>query len=273
MADTENASPTTDVAEKASLEVSSMANNASPAVNGQVTNDPDPTPAILHKPFAHPSSTSQPLPPGPLTPTQQTAYSTVLKTVQSWTTVPTTSARNAPTTPITDSDRLWLTRECLIRYLRASKWSATDAANRLISTLTWRREYGLEKFTPDYISIENETGKQVILGYDVNQRPCLMMNPARQNTKRTERQIHHLVFMLERTIDLMGPGQDSLSLMINFADAGNGSGGSLGQGKQTMNILQNHYPERLGRALVINSKLVISFSIILFFLNFSTSIS
>lgn len=145
---------------------------------------------------------------------------------------------------------MWLTRECLLRYLRASKWSLPDATKRLLTTLVWRREYILHEHNADYFSEENSTGKQVIFGWDVATRPCLYLNPGRQNTPRSEKQVQHLVFMLERTIDLMGPGQETLALLINFREAMNGP--KTGQARQVLNILQSHYPERLGKALVIN---------------------
>jgi hypothetical protein len=61
--------------------------------------------------------------------------------------------------------------------------------------------------------------------------------------------------MLERIIDLMPAGQESLALVVNFNETKSGQSASIGQAKQTLDFLQNHYPERLGRALVINSKL------------------
>ena len=207
---------------------------------------------LVQKPFPRPLDTSEAAAPAELTPDQQSKYEAVLKAVSEWTTLPTTSAKNAPTAPITDDERMFLTRECLLRYLRATKWNVTEAINRLQRTLTWRREYGLEKLTPDYISIENETGKQVILGYDIHARPCLYLLPSNQNTEKSDRQIEHLVFMLERVIDLMGPDQETLALIVNFNETKSGQNASLGQAKQALNILQNHYPERLGRALVIN---------------------
>jgi hypothetical protein len=45
-----------------------------------------------------------------------------------------------------------------------------------------------------------------------------------------------------------------MNLMINFKDSSSGQHASIAQGRQTMNILQYHYPERLGRAVVTNSK-------------------
>ncbi len=204
----------------------------------------------VKEPFPYPLDTCKPVPPADLTADQETKYAALLATVSSWTEIPDTSARNSPTSPITDDERMWLTRECLLRYLRATRWSSIEAPKRLLSTLVWRREYGLKSFTAEYISPENETGKQFIQGFDNEARPCLYLNPSKQNTPRSERQIQHLVFNLERVIDLMGPGQESLALLINFKDSSAGSNASVGQGRQVLTILQSHYPERLGRAII-----------------------
>jgi len=56
---------------------------------------------------------------------------------------------------------------------------------------------------------------------------------------------------MERDIDIMPPGQETLALLINFAEATKGQGATIQQGRQVLNILQSHYPERLGRALLI----------------------
>lgn len=204
--------------------------------------------------FPIPSQATTPPPEPKLNETQETKYQQLLSTVSAWTSIPTASDKHASTAPLSDDERMWLTRECLLRYLRAVKWNSAEAPKRLMSTLVWRREYGLAKHTADYISIENETGKQVILGYDYAARPCLYLRPSKQNTKRTDRQIQHLVFMLERVIDLMVPGQDTIALLIDFKDSTSGSTPSVAQGRQTLNILQGHYPERLGRALVVNGE-------------------
>lgn len=218
------------------------------AENATVDGSTDP----VKTPFINPSSSAK-IPTAPsLTSDQSTKYSKLLTVVQSWTTKP-SSTPNTPAIPITDSDRIWLTRECLLRYLRATKWDVPQATSRLVATLTWRHEYGLENHTPEYISPENATGKQVLLGYDVAGRPCLYLNPSKQNTERSNKQVEHLVFMLERTLDVMPAGQEMLALLINFDKKMGGDRPPLWQGKQVLNILQNHYPERLGRALVINS--------------------
>ena len=205
---------------------------------------------IVNKPFARPLDTAKPSPRPELTPEQSTKYLALLQRVTAWTEIPTGLASSAAKEPITDADRMFLTRNCLLRYLRATKWNVDLAETRLRNTLAWRREYGFVKLTPEFISPENETGKQVIQGYDVEGRPCCYMFPSRQNTERSPRQINHLVFMLERLIDLMPPGQETLALLINFSETTKGQGATLGQGKEVLYILQNHYPERLGRACV-----------------------
>lgn len=210
---------------------------------------------LVKKPFARPLESTLPVPRPPLTSEQQRKYDGLLKVISSWTEISESSAKAAPKSPITDIERMFLTRDCLLRYLRATKWVTVEAEARLLGTLVWRREYGVEKLTADYISNENETGKQVITGYDINARPCHYLVPSKQNTQRSDKQIQHLVFMLERVIDLMVPGQDTLALLINFAETKSGQGASVGQGRQTLYILQNHYPERLGRALVTNGKI------------------
>jgi hypothetical protein len=166
----------------------------------------------------------------------------------------TTSAKGAEESPISDDERIWLTRECLLRYLRATKWNLPQATQRLRGTLIWRREYGTDKFTAEYISEENATGKQVLLGFDNEGRPCLYLLPQNQNTKETPKRVEHLVYMLERTIDMHPPGQESLALLIDFRNTGAGGTPSLATAKQVLDILQNHYPERLGRALLTHRK-------------------
>ncbi len=226
--------------------------NAAPLESSPKSENPvgPPSSTVVKTPFPYPSEKSKPPPPRTLTGEQSTKYDTVLKTVESWTTDPPPSSPKGLALPLTDAERMWLTRECLLRYLRASKWSVANAVTRLIATLAWRREYILDSHTAEYISPENATGKQVIMGYDFAARPCLYLNPKLQNTPRSEKQIQHLVFSLERAIELMPPGQETIALLINYQHAAQGP--STGQGREVLKILQSHYPERLGKSLVIN---------------------
>src|SRR5258708_5512394 len=51
--------------------------------------------------------------------------------------------------------RLLETKECLLRYLRASKWSQETTIKRLEASLAWRRDYGLYSFlTAEHVEPE-----------------------------------------------------------------------------------------------------------------------
>lgn len=164
--------------------------------------------------------------------------------------------------PLTDFEKAWLSKQCILRYLRACEWKEKETIKRITNSIAWRREFGIssdefEKITSDLVKVENETGKQQIFGFDNEKRPCLHLLNGRQNTKASDRQIQHLIFMLEKSIDFMPQGQDKLCLCVDFkkypeACPYEAKVPPVGIGKSVLYILQYHYPERLGRALFIN---------------------
>lgn len=204
----------------------------------------------VYKPAPHPLLSCHPDPAPPLTGDHESKYNELLSLIKAMETLPKTTDKKAESAPLSDEEKMWLTRECLLRYLRATKWHVPQALKRLQSTLIWRREYGTSGFTAEYISPENATGKQVLYGFDNAARPCLYLRPNKQNTKPSPRQIQHLVYFLERCIDVMPPGQETLALLVDFKESSASTNPSLSISKQVLDILQNHYPERLGRALV-----------------------
>ncbi|KAH6913447.1 CRAL/TRIO domain-containing protein [Coprinopsis sp. MPI-PUGE-AT-0042] len=152
---------------------------------------------------------------------------------------------------LTEKEKFWLSRECLLRYLRASSWKVATAIQRLESTLKWRRDYGLyDKLTAETLEVEAVTGKAILFGYDVEGRPAWYMIPSRQNTEDVAQQNQFAVWMLERCIDSMEAGVETIALLINFAQRAKHP--ALGQAKTFLDVLQNHYPERLGVALILN---------------------
>ncbi|KAK0549446.1 Phosphatidylinositol transfer protein (PITP) [Tilletia horrida] len=144
-----------------------------------------------------------------------------------------------------------LTRESMLRYLRASKWDLATAKKRLTDTIIWRREYGVDNLDSDYVEPEAICGKETILGFDKRGRPLHYMTPHLNNTKESPRQMKFAVWILERAIDLMPPGVEQLALLINFQHKSRNPT-SIANAKLMLYILQNHYVERLGIALCIN---------------------
>lgn len=210
-------------------------------------------------PFEQPSPQAHAPTPKTLDTSQQEKYDEVLRYFQEEVKDLPVNSKSTERSPLDESEKAWLTKECFLRYLRATKWKVNDCKKRLEGTLVWRRTFGVATLTEDIVAPENETGKQVILGYDNDTRPCLYLKPGRQNTKASHRQVQHLVYMLERVIDFMPSGQDQLALLIDFKPTKIGKQSklpSISTGREVLNILQDHYPERLGKALLTNIPLL-----------------
>lgn len=90
-----------------------------------------------------------------LTEEEQAKYDTVLGHLKSIQELPTSSAKkNKETAPLSDIEKYFLTRECILRYLRATKWNVNDAIKRLEGTIVWRRVYGTDTLTAQAIEPE-----------------------------------------------------------------------------------------------------------------------
>ncbi|KAF5352581.1 hypothetical protein D9756_006118 [Leucocoprinus leucothites] len=154
----------------------------------------------------------------------------------------------------------WLQKpDTIPRYMRASKWNLTDAQKRIKATLEWRREFQPDLIPPDEVKIESETGKIIITGFDRDGRPIIYMRPGRENTETSPRQLRHLVWCLERAKDLMPPGQESLVIIVDYASTTLRTNPSISVARKVLNILQQHYVETLGRALVVNLPRLLNF--------------
>ncbi|KNZ45616.1 hypothetical protein VP01_798g6 [Puccinia sorghi] len=231
---------------------------------------------IFWKTMKHPSLTSSPLPIqslDSLTVLQRSTYDFIVNTLSEPNfqlpsfakpaTAPTSSSTakkdllQDPPSPnkLTPAEKCFCSREAILRVCRATKWDRSRALKRLIDTLVWRREFKVDEIDPQELSHEAETGKQFTLGYDNHQRPILYMFPYRENTKPSINQIRLLVWYLERTIDLMPPGVETLTLIIDFGDSSKPRSSQitpLSIAKEALKILQTYYCERLAQAICIN---------------------
>ncbi|KAG9007797.1 hypothetical protein FRB94_001697 [Tulasnella sp. JGI-2019a] len=162
--------------------------------------------------------------------------------------------------PYQPNERRWIEEpECCARYMRAAKWKMVDAKKRIKGTIDWRREYKPDLISADEVEPENESGKIILNGFDNDGRPIITMRPGRQNTKPSERQILHLIFCLERAIDYMPPNQDSMMILVDYRSASLKTNPSISTAIKVLGILQNHYVERLGRAIVVRLPVLLNF--------------
>jgi hypothetical protein len=110
------------------------------------------------------------------------------------------------------------------RFLRAASWTAPTAIGRLEQTLKWRRDWGMYSDINDpevakdvrvplllrsfwaHAIVKLASGGTFVFGYDKNQCPVIHVIPSKIKTDDPQRQTRMLVWMLERSIDLTGPG-------------------------------------------------------------------
>ncbi|KAF8779837.1 hypothetical protein HU200_002102 [Digitaria exilis] len=167
---------------------------------------------------------------------------------------------------------LYCSDASIARYLIARNWDVKKATKMLKKTLKWRSEYKPDEirwvspffFTyaalkeviviiHDDISDEAETGKIYRSDYfDKSGRSILVMRPGCQNTKNANGQVKYLVYCMENAILNLPQGQDQMVWLIDFAGFNLGNL-SIHVTKLTADVLQGHYPERLGVAILYNA--------------------
>jgi len=172
-------------------------------------------------------------------------------------------AKADPTLLGTPALRAFVDDACLCRYLRARKWKVDKALKMLVETLKWRATMRPESLTWNDVSNEARTGKQYRSGRCKRDRRVLVMRPDRENTFNHEENIKFLVYMLENvlwtsrkdrrprgsTVDL---APEQIVILIDFTKWSRKVAVPLATARETLAILQNHYPERLGIAVCFN---------------------
>ncbi|KAG2153587.1 CRAL TRIO domain-containing protein [Suillus bovinus] len=165
-----------------------------------------------------------------------------------------------PSDPYYKWELRWLNKpDTMPRYMRAAKWKLPDAKRRIEGTIKWRREFRPELIRPDDVKIEAETGKILLNGFDKDGRPIIYMRPGRENTETSPRQLRHLVWWLERAKDMMPPGQESLVIIVDYRSTTLRTNPSISVASKVLTILQQHYVETLGRAIVTNLPMLLNF--------------
>jgi len=142
------------------------------------------------------------------------------------------------------------------RYLRARDNNLEQATAMFDATLVWREEFGVENMSSwsEVMQKENETGKAYVRGRDKGNRPIVWMKPKFENTYDHDGNIKHLVYNLERAV-ACGEANDSvdgkLCLIIDYDQYSLMNAPPMKTSMETLNILQNHYPERLAKAFLV----------------------
>lgn len=157
----------------------------------------------------------------------------------------------------------WCTDPCLCRYLRARKWNVKTATKMLTNSLKWRTKFRPHEITWDSVAKEGETGKMFRCGVDREGRPIVVMRPARENTKDHEGQIRFLVYNIESAIRAheadrvcRGAGEplaaEQMVWLLDLQGYSISNAPPMKTSRETLSVLQDQYPERLGKAILYN---------------------
>jgi hypothetical protein len=144
------------------------------------------------------------------------------------------------------------TDDCILRYLRATRWNLSLTIKRLEATLKWREEYKPHLIHPDEVAPEAESGKQFFHGFDKQNRPILYLVPKREASKQNERKLRFVVYNLEKACQLMPKGVESLVIVVDYDEMTMSNATSPSVGIKFLSILGDHYPERLGKCFILN---------------------
>lgn len=155
--------------------------------------------------------------------------------------------------PVTGRSLQYCSDACFRRYLEARNWNLEKSKKMLEETLKWRSTFKPEEIKWHEVAIEGETGKVYRANFhDRHGRTVLILRPGMQNTKCLDSQMRHLVYLIENAILNLPEGQEQMSWLIDFTGWSLSTSVPVKSARDTINILQNHYPERLGVAFLYN---------------------
>ncbi|KAL8225783.1 hypothetical protein R6Q57_018340 [Mikania cordata] len=153
--------------------------------------------------------------------------------------------------PLSGRSLLYCTDACLKRYLEARNWNVQKAKKMLEETLAWRSTYKPEEIRWHEVAVEGETGKLFRANFrDRFGRTVLILKPGLQNTTSMDNQIRHLVYLMENAMLNLPEGQEEMAWLIDFTGWSFTTNVPIRTAKDTINILQDHYPQRLAVAFL-----------------------
>ncbi|CAL6419077.1 unnamed protein product [Bathycoccus prasinos] len=171
----------------------------------------------------------------------------------------------------TDALKMYCSDAQLARNLRARKWDVLKAFEMLKKTLLWRKEYKPELIIFEDIEEELKTGKQYRSGRDRSGRRVIVMRPSRENTREHDGNIRLLVYTFENALwrtngerivrgssNIPVLAQEQICVLINFTKWSLKLSPPWRTSMETLHIMQEHYPERLGLAVCYDPPSVFS---------------
>ena len=144
-----------------------------------------------------------------------------------------------------------------LRYLRARNFEAIKAKSMLEQTIQWRSTFKIDsmKAWRHALDNENSTGKLYVRGFSKDGNALIYAKPRFENSTSHDGKMKHFVYTIEKAVKSMehqGRGAEKLIIIIDLNGYSILNAPPMQTAIETINVFQNHYPERLHRAYVIN---------------------
>lgn len=158
------------------------------------------------------------------------------------------------TNPLTSGKyESFVTDDQLHRFLVAKslkgEFRVQISYNLLVEALKWRDLKQVDSLDTRIDEMEREgcTGKIYLPGYDRWERPILVFDNTAQNTSGMDGQLRYLAWSLDLAIRSMQEHVDKYVVFINLEHFSVFTCPSMPCSKETINMVQNMFPERMGK--------------------------
>ncbi|KAK6149843.1 hypothetical protein DH2020_017368 [Rehmannia glutinosa] len=142
------------------------------------------------------------------------------------------------------------------RFLRARDLDVEKASAMLLKYLKWRIEFVPNGFiSPSEIANDLAHKKLFMQGYDKTGRPIIVVFAARHKPTTVEEFKRFVTFTLDKICSRMPSGHEKFTAIADLDRWGYANSDIRGY-LAALSILQDCYPERLGRLFIINAPYV-----------------
>jgi len=147
---------------------------------------------------------------------------------------------------------------CIQRYLRARNGDVMKAANMLQETIKWRKQSRIDELTLDDFSGDLKTGFIYVAGNDSEGRSIVVLRKrtCKLLPSEVDQYLRYLMFTVESAVRNMKNGAEQWVFVIDLNNYSPANSPALSTTSATIQMLQDHYPEHLGKAYIVNAPTV-----------------
>lgn len=141
----------------------------------------------------------------------------------------------------------------ILRYLVARQWNVKKATEMLTNSIAWEKEMDPANVVCQTCLKDPSSHIMQFSGWDLQHRPIIYVSYRyAKSRKDPDEAIMHNVETFEVMKNLMPVGVEQWVSITDFVSYSHWNDGAGGVGKKVIEVMQNHYPERLGAQILID---------------------